>query len=470
MMDQRYALTVEVADRQRPQVENAFKAIRRRWPIQVATTTFPNVVNSPFPSSCTLPPEAESLRHRRERMARARYQHPKPFVRGKWWVLQIRRDRFNGAEYVRENQRIKLAPADTPVRVAQKLADEYLYPLNQGQATIGSATNFRHFVEQIYNRVVLPKKAVPTQGRSAGVIRNYLLPAFGDVALRDVTMLAVEEYLGGLAKAGKLKPESREKIKGVLSAVMQAAVRHDLLARNPVRGIEREKRQRRTKPHITPEQFERLLTIIREPYRTMVYVAVMTGLRVSELAGLRWNDIHADSITIDERYCRGDWDEPKTCDSNATISVDPSVIQRILRMKDLTVNVRAGWSVRRYKIVKADGPTDLVFQGVHTGQPMRDGNILRRHLKPAGKAIGIPWINWRVLRTSYATWLGESGASVKDVMAQMRHARIATTMEVYVQPVPESQRRAVGKLAEMVAQRRISGSNWQQMSAPETVQ
>jgi integrase len=39
----------------------------------------------------------------------------------------------------------------------------------------------------------------------------------------------------------------------------------------------------------------------------MVYVAIYTGLRVSELAGLRWNDIGASSITIDEWFCRGDW-------------------------------------------------------------------------------------------------------------------------------------------------------------------
>jgi integrase len=31
-------------------------------------------------------------------------------------------------------------------------------------------------------------------------------------------------------------------------------------------------------------------------------VAIYTGLRVSELAGLRWNDVHENGITIDERF------------------------------------------------------------------------------------------------------------------------------------------------------------------------
>ena len=74
----------------------------------------------------------------------------------------------------------------------------------------------------------------------------------------------------------------------------------------------------------------------------MLFVAVYTGLRISQLTALRWEDIHADSITIDERYCRGDWAAPKTEASNATIGVDRGVIERMHRLKLLTVEVRAG--------------------------------------------------------------------------------------------------------------------------------
>jgi Phage integrase family len=58
---------------------------------------------------------------------------------------------------------------------------------------------------------------------------------------------------------------------------------------------------------VTPEQFERLLDLIPEPYASMVFVAVWTGLRVSELIGLKWDDVGTDSLTVDERCCRGDW-------------------------------------------------------------------------------------------------------------------------------------------------------------------
>src|SRR5262249_34545670 len=159
-----------------------------------------------------------------------------------------------------------------------------------------------------------------------------------------------------------------------------------------------------------------------------------------------------DSITIAERFCRGDWGAPKSQSSNATIAVNPCVIERIQRLKSLTVEVKAGRGRRRYKVVKSDGPNDLVFQSIRDGKPLRDNNILCRFIKPAARKIGLPWINWRCLRTSHATWLKLAGADIKDAQAQMRHARASTTFDVYQQFVPEAQRLVVTKLGSLLVQ------------------
>src|SRR5205814_6307762 len=190
-----------------------------------------------------------------------------------------------------------------------------------------------------------------------------------------------------------------------------------------------------------------LVELIPEPYASMVYVAIYTGLRVSELAGLRWNDIGTNSITIDERFCRGDWGAPKSEASNATIGVNSCVIERIHELKHLMVHVKAGNAIRKYKVVKCDGPDDLVFQSVRAGKPLRDNNILTSFIKPAARALGLPWVNWRSLRTSHATWLKMAGADVKDAQAQMRHSRSSTTLDIYQQFVPESQKRVVERLS-----------------------
>jgi len=417
-----------------------------------------NITPNPDQGRGIVSPEASLGRPSKgdfESMARRRFQDPRPRRRGKWWEIQVRRDEFVGGRLQRKKTRVRIAPATVPEREARKIAAEYLRPQNQGLELIGSATNFSEYVENTYKSLLMPLMAKTTQDRTRGVIANYLVPEFGKLSLRDLTPLTLQRYFSVMA-ASPLAHESKDKIKDVLSSILGSAVQYGLLVKNPVEGIRlpADKRgKRKIKPHVTPEQFKQLVELIPEPYATMVFVAVWTGLRVSELIGLRWEDVGTDSLTIDERYCRGDWDAPKSEASNATIGVERCVIERINRLKQLTVDVKAGRAVRHYKVVKSDQPEDLVFQSVITGAAMRDNNILTRHIKPAARKLCLPWINWRCLRTSHATWMVEAGANPKDVQGQMRHSRISTTMDIYAQFVPESQRRALAKMSAMVESR-----------------
>jgi integrase len=281
------------------------------------------------------------------------------------------------------------------------------------------------------------------------------------MALRDISTLMLQKYFSGLGSS-PLGGHTILKLKEVLSSIMGSAMRYDLLSKNPVLAVQipRAKviNKTRKKPHLTPEEFEQLLQLVSEPYATMIYIAVFSGLRISELIGLKWNDVHYNSLTVDERYCRGDWSKTKTSASAATVGVPDFVIARIQRLKTLEVEVNWGGkgAKKRFKLIRSDGPTDLVFQSVRTGAPMRDENILRRHPRPAALRLGLDpkKATWRSLRTSCATWMVEAGANPKDVQGQMRHSRIATTLDIYAQHVPESQERAVAKMVEMVAARR----------------
>jgi len=237
---------------------------------------------------------------------------------------------------------------------------------------------------------------------------------------------------------------------------------YDLLTRTPLLAVQipRNKvlNRKKQKPYLTPEEFEQLVDFVDEPYATMIFVAVFSGLRVSELVGLKWEDVHDEALTVDERYFRGDWSVTKTTGSSATIVVAASVVARIHRLKTLDVEINWGGkgARKRFKLVRKDGPQDLVFQSLRTGAPMRDGNILRRHLRPAATKRGLDpkKATWRSLRTSCATWMIEAGANPKDVQGQMRHSRITTTMDIYAQHVPDSQRRAVARMMDMVESRR----------------
>jgi integrase len=383
-----------------------------------------------------------------EQMARRRFQSPKPFKEGKHWYLRIWQDEAANGARTRKRQRLKLAPVTTAEREVKKIAAEMLRPVNQGLVTVGSAVNFSEFVAATYIPTRLPLLASTTQDSYRGAIAKYLEPRFNPLSLRDLTPLTLQRYFSGLTGEGVAYP-SVLKIRDALSSILRSAVQFGFLITNPMTGLKLpvDKRPRRQKPVISPEQFADLVEFVSEPYATMIFTAVWTGLRVSELIGLKWRCIHEDSISIQERFCRGDWSVPKSEASAATIGVPRDVSGRIQRLKGLTVEVRAGTATRRHQVVKSSAPDDLVFQSLETGGPMNDQNILKRHIQPAARRLGLK-VTWRCLRTSHATWLVQAGADPKSVQGQMRHSRIQTTLDIYAQIVPAAQRRALEQLSE----------------------
>jgi integrase len=151
------------------------------------------------------------------------------------------------------------------------------------------------------------------------LLSKYLEPRFSRLCLRDLTRLTIEQYFSGMAD--KVPYPTISKIRDALSSILSSAVDVDYLIKSPREGLRLppDKRPRQPKPTITPEQFHELVELVPEPYATMLYVSVWTGLRVGELIALKGRCIHADSITVEERYFRGDWSVPKTQASAATI-------------------------------------------------------------------------------------------------------------------------------------------------------
>jgi integrase len=392
-----------------------------------------------------------------EKMARRRYQQPKPELwRNHWWI-RIRQDEMIEGTLTRKLKRIKLGPATMPAREAAKVAAEFLRPVNQGLISAGSAVSFNQYVETTWMPTEIPLLARTTQDAYQGIIRKCLVPRFGGLLLRDLTPLTLQRYFSELTGERVGYPKVL-KIRDTLSSILRSAARFGFLIQNPMVGLKLpvDKRPRRQKPVVSPEQFSNLVEYVAEPYASMLFVSVWTGLRISELIALKWRCIHADSITVEERYFRGDWSTPKTDASAATIGVAPEVIARMLRLKSLTVEVRAGVGIRKHKLVKSDEPDALVFQSVQDGKPMNDQNVLRRHIQPVARRLGLNFVDWHCLRRSHATWLVQSGADPKSVQGQMRHSRISTTMDIYAQIVPAAQRLAVEKLADFACHTRVT--------------
>jgi integrase len=411
----------------------------------------PKILEANSPAGCdTLLSEQSETSHSPqgggyERMARRRYQKPRPTRRGQQWTILVREDQVEDGKRSRKVKRVAIGPASLTKAEAERLRDEYLSPVNHPNIGIGGACRFSDFAKT-YEQDILPTLSSTTRARSQSVIKNYLRPAFGEMMLREITLEPLQGYFTQLSQS-KLSFESIDKIRDVLSSILRTAVEYGRLLNNPAEKVRLRRRRNKTaKPFLRISQFYNLLDITAEPYATMVYVAVFSALRVSELAALRWRNIHASSITIEERYSRGDFDQPKSEASRTTIPVDTHVIDRIQELKNVEVAVKAGRATRRYKVVKSAGPDDLVFQSVKKAAPMRDNNVLSRHIKPAARKLRLDFVNWQVLRRSCATWLQQAGVDVKDAQGLLRHSRASTTQDVYQQLVPESQRRAVAKL------------------------
>ena len=213
-------------------------------------------------------------------MARRRYQKPAPRTEGRQWVIYYWDDEFVDGERRRKKKRHVLGPASMGEREADKIRDEFLRPLNQGLVNVGSATKFVDYVESVYQPVVLPTMAKSTRDRAMSVYKNYLQEGFGEMSLRDITPLTAQRYVSGMA-GWKMAQESKDKVKDVLSSILGSARDYGLLVRNPVDGVRlpAAKSGKRSKPYITEQGLNQLLTMVKEPYATMIYVAVFTGFK-----------------------------------------------------------------------------------------------------------------------------------------------------------------------------------------------
>src|SRR5262249_51172621 len=118
-----------------------------------------------------------------ERMARRRFQDPKPKRRGKWWYLLFWEDQIKDGRRTRKRKREILAPASIPEREARKITAERLRGLNQGLLSLGSASTFEDYIKGVYVPTVMPLFAISTRDRYQGVIDNHLIPVFGQAAL-----------------------------------------------------------------------------------------------------------------------------------------------------------------------------------------------------------------------------------------------------------------------------------------------
>ena len=295
--------------------------------------------------------------------------------------------------------------------------------------------------EQIENIVKQkPGQTTPPDGLSYSTARGYrsyltrhIEPQWGGTPLAELKALDVADWVKSL----RLSPKTRGQVRALMHLLFERAMLWGLieLQRNPIDLVKIKgttKRQKR--PQIlAPEKFQELLSLLKDPYKTMVTVAMCTGLRVSEVLALRWEhiDFASGAMLVQQGVVNGRIGKVKTDASQDEVPLD-SAFADILRQ----------W--------KGDRSEGLVFRSPVTGGCYYSGIIQRQILKPKGEHIGISGLGWHTFRHTYRALLDETGAPIGVQQKLMRHSNVATTMNIYGNATIRAKQQANSKVVEMV--------------------
>ena len=216
-----------------------------------------------------------------------------------------------------------------------------------------------------------------------------------------------------------------------------AAIRWEMIERNPIDHIRQSRKRLKTPRVLTPAEFKALLPHLSEPYKTMVMTIACLGLRVCELLGLQWGDIDFDNFTvkIQRDFVEGEIYPTKTEASEALLPLDPDLAVMLMNHKERS-------------FYKAD--SDFVFAGA-TGKPRWPDVMLTDHIKPAAAKVGIGKIGWHTFRHTYSSLLRAHGTDIKVQQELLRHSDVQTTLNIYTQAVSADKQEAAS---------RVVGARW----------
>jgi integrase len=321
-----------------------------------------------------------------------------------------------------------------PTKTAARKATEHL------RMTINSETFAPRTVSELIAHYIdkelaeSGKKAYSTRHVYGSVIKTRILPEWGELPITGVKTVAVEAWLAGLA----LADASKAKIRNIMSAIFNHAMRYEWTIRNPITLVRQSAKRQRVPEILIAEEIKGLLAELQPLYRTAVYVAAVTGLRVSELLALRWEDVSWDAMEI--QLSRGIFHQRvgdmKTEASKKPIALGSGLAEVLMDWRGQTPYNQHG---------------DWIFASseMQGKQPYWPDSLMRRVIRPAAVRAGITkHIGWHTFRHSLATLLKANGEDVKTVQESLRHANSKITLDTYTQGIMGVKRAAQSKVFE----------------------
>ena len=347
------------------------------------------------------------------------------------WVFRYRDGEVNRKE------QIGTVEEHPTKREALKACEERRAKINRETRcprTLGEVVS--HYRETELTEESKHPKSYSTRTAYGIYLRIWIEPKWGEARLSDVRTVAVEDWLGRL----ELSNGSKAKIRNLMSALFNHAIRHEWTEKNPIRFVRQSAKRARVPDVLTASELQKLLSQLEGPYYVMTFLAAVTGLRVSELLALKWGDV--DFAAGEIRLTRA-----IVCTHVGSLKTEAS--QKPVPMDAGLSAVLVDW--RRKCPYNQD--SDYVFGSpeMKGRQPLWPSSAMSKHIRPAAKRAGITkHVRWHVFRHSFATLLKENGEDVKTVQELLRHADSKVTLDTYTQGLMPAKTAAQRRIFEAI--------------------
>jgi integrase len=257
-------------------------------------------------------------------------------------------------------------------------------------------------------------------------LNHYVLPRFGSYRLGRLPAEEIEEWLNDEIEQG-LSPSSVHRHYRTLRRMLQVAVDKQKIVSNPCDRVQPPRVPKREMVFLDWDQVVLLAEAHQPRFRALIYVAADTGMRWSELVGLRRSkvDLRGLKIRVTEQLVQledGSFvrKEPKTGAGVRSISISEAMASLLAA------------HLREFCAPEPDG---LVFAN-GAGNPLSSSSFLTHHFRKAQAATGVNCRFHDLRHTSVALAIS-SGAHPKAIQARMGHSSINVTLDRYGHLFPQ---------------------------------